>query len=60
MHLIAEFNGRGGSNTPYFDGFTHVWFGDGLSIQFCSEAGEADLHMAKKFAPVASKAYNIR
>ena len=52
VHLIAEFSEQGCANTLYFHGFSHVWFGDRLPIQFGDEAGEADLRMAKRFAPV--------
>ena len=54
VHLIAEFSEQGCTNTLYFHGFSHVWFGDRLPIQFGDEAGEADLRMAKRFAPVTS------
>ena len=52
VHLIAEFSEQGCTNTLYFHGFTHVWFGDRLPIHFGDEAGEADLRMAKRFPPV--------
>ena len=51
VHLIAEFAEEGCTNTPYFHGFSHVWFGDCLPIQFGDEAGEADLPMAKGLPP---------
>ena len=54
VHLIAEFTAHGCTNTLCFHGFRHVWFGDRLPIQFGDEAGEADLRMAKRFAPVTS------
>ena len=52
--LITEFAEQGCTNTLCFHVFSHVWFGDTLPIQFGVEAGEADLCMAKRFAPVTS------
>ena len=54
VHLIAEFSEQGCTNTLYFNGFSHVWFGDRLPIQFGNETREADLRMAKRFAPVTN------
>ena len=54
VHVIAEFTECGSTNTLYFHGLSHVWFGDRLPIQFGDEAREADLCMAKRFAPVTS------
>ena len=54
VHLIAEFSEQGCTNILYFHGFSHVWFSDRLPIQFGNEVGEADLRMAKRFAPVTT------
>ena len=54
VHLIAKFAKQGCTNTLYFHGFSHVWFGDRLPIQFGDKAEEAYLRMAKRFAPVTS------
>ena len=54
VHLIPEFGEQGCTNTLCFHGFSHMWFGDRLPIQFGDEAGEAYLHMAERFAPVTS------
>ena len=54
VHLITKFSEQGCTKTLYFHGFSHVWFGDRLPIQFGNEAGEAILCMAKRFAPVTS------
>ena len=51
---MAEFAEQGCTNTLYFHGFSHVWVGDRLPIQFGDEAREADLRLAKRFAPVTS------
>ena len=54
VHLITEFAEQGCTKTLYFHGFSHVWFGDCIPIHFGDEAREADLRLAKTFAPLTS------
>ena len=51
VHLIARFREQRCRNTLYFHGSGHMWFGDRLPIYFGDEAWEADLRLAKSFAP---------
>ena len=54
VHLVMELAEEGSCATLYFHGWQHQWFQKRTPVGFSDEAGERDLRMNKRFAPVTS------
>ena len=54
VHIIPEFAEEGCAATPYMHGWSHTWFNPRTPMLFSDAAGERDLRVAKKYAPINS------
>ena len=54
VHIIPEFAEEGCTATLYMHGWSHTWFNPRTPMLYSDEAGERDLRVAKRFAPVTS------
>ena len=54
VHIILEFAEGICATTLYMHGWSHTWFNARTSMLFSDEAGERDLRVAKRYAPVTS------
>ena len=53
VHIIPEFAEEGCTATLYMHGWSHTWFNPRTPM-YSDEAGERDLRVAKRYAPVTS------
>ena len=61
VHVIANFNECGCTNTFCFHRFSHVWFRDCLPIQISDEVGDANFCITKGFCTADKRGvYNIQ
>ena len=54
VHIIPEFAEEGCTATLYMHGWSHTWFNPRTPMLYSDEAGERDLRVAKRYAPVTS------
>ena len=54
VHIIPEFAEQGCTATLYMHGWSHTWFNPRTPTLYSDEAGERDLRVAKRYAPVTS------
>ena len=54
VHIIPEFAEEGCTATLYMHGRSHTWFNPRTPMLYSDEAGERDLRVAKRYAPVTS------
>ena len=54
VHIVPEFAEEGCNATLYMHGWSHTWFNPRTPMLYSDEAGERDLRVAKRYAPVLS------
>ena len=54
VHIIPEFAEEGCTATSYMHGWSYTWFNPRTPMLYSDEAGERDLGVAKRYAPVTS------
>ena len=54
LHILLEFAEEGCTATLYMHGWSHTWFNTRTPMLYSDEAGERDLRVAKRYAPVTS------
>ena len=54
VHIVPEFAEESCTATVYMHGWSHTWFNPRTPMLYCDEAGERDLRVAKRYAPVTS------
>ena len=54
VHIIPEFAEQGCTATFYMHAWSHTWFNPRTAMLYSDEAGERDLRVDKRYAPVTS------
>ena len=54
VHIIPEVVEEGCTATLYMHAWSHTWFNPRTPLLYSDEAGERDLRVAKRYAPVTS------
>ena len=54
VYIVPEFAEQGCTATLYMHGWSHTWFNPRTPMLYSDEAGERDLQVAKRYAPVTT------
>ena len=58
-YVVPQFAEKGCTATLYLHGWSHTWFNPLTPMLYSDEAGERDLSVANKYAPVTSTRQDV-